>query len=129
VYWPDRRGRGLSGPVGEGYRLQTEVADLEAFLAKTGTDLVFGVSSGAVICLQAAFTMPAIRKAASFEPPLLMGSSTSTAYLARLDQEIARGKMAAALMTGMKATQMGPPVLRIVPRWLLEALTGAAMSS
>jgi hypothetical protein len=51
------------------------------------------------------------------------------AYLARFDQEMAQGKVAAALVTGMKGAQMGPPIFNIMPRWLLEALTNMMMKS
>jgi pimeloyl-ACP methyl ester carboxylesterase len=123
VYLPDRRGRGLSGPQGAGHGILKEVEDLEALLEKTGANRVFGVSAGAVICLQAALTLTAIERAAIFEPPLLVNGSVSTAFLSRFDEEMAEGKVAAALVTAMKGSQMGPPVFNIVPRGLLERLT------
>jgi pimeloyl-ACP methyl ester carboxylesterase len=70
VYLPDRRGRGLSGPYGKDYSIRKNVEDMDALLTKTGAHYVFGVSSGAIIWLQAALTLPAIHKAAIFEPPL-----------------------------------------------------------
>lgn len=106
VYLPDRRGRGRSGPQGNDYRLQKEVEDLEGLLAKTGAHQVFGVSAGALICLQAALTLPAIHKAAIFEPPLLISGSLSTAFLKRFDEEMANGDVASALVTAMKGSQM-----------------------
>lgn len=102
---------------------------MDALLTKTGAHYVFGVSSGAVICLQAALTLPAIRKAAIFEPPLLINGSVSTAFLARYDKEIAQGNVASALVTGMIASQMGPPIFNVMPRWLLELLTKMMMAS
>jgi hypothetical protein len=33
---------------------------------------------------------------------------------------MAQGKVAAALITGMKGAQMGPPIFNVMPRWLLE---------
>jgi hypothetical protein len=42
---------------------------------------------------------------------------------------MAQGKAAAALITGMKGAQMGPPIFNIMPRWLLELLTTMAMKS
>src|SRR5262249_25070500 len=54
VYLPDRRGRGLSGPYGDGYNMQREVEDLDALLTKTGARRGFGVSAGGLICLHAA---------------------------------------------------------------------------
>ncbi len=129
VYLPDRRGRGTSGPARDGDGLRRSVEDVDALLAETGAQLVFGVSSGAIILLEAALALPAVRKAAIFEPPLKIGDSLSTAFLTRYDDEIARGKVAAALVTGMKAAQVGPPIFDRVPRWLLERLTALMMAA
>ena len=126
VYLVDRRGRGLSGPYGTDYSLQQEVEDLEALLAKTGSYNVFGVSSGAIISLQAALTLTTIHKVAIYEPPLLV--KEPAAVLARFDREMAQGKVAAALVTAMKAAQMGPPIFNSMPRWLLERLTNMMMA-
>ncbi|HZS88620.1 MAG TPA: alpha/beta hydrolase [Chloroflexota bacterium] len=127
IFVPDRRGRGLSGPFGDDYSIQTEVDDLDALLAKTGAQHVFGVSSGGIICLQAALTLPAIRKAAIFEPPFFADRPLPAAALARFDRELARGKVAASLITAMKAAQVGPPIFNAIPRPLLELLTGMAL--
>jgi pimeloyl-ACP methyl ester carboxylesterase len=123
VYLPDRRGRGTSGPYGIGYGVTKEVEDLAALLDRTGARNVLGVSSGALISLQAALTLPEIHKAVIFEPPLNVNGSVSTAFLPRYDLEIATGNVAGALVTGMLATQMGPPIFARIPRWLLETLT------
>jgi pimeloyl-ACP methyl ester carboxylesterase len=128
VYVPDRRGRGLSSlPYSKDYRIQKDVEDLDALLAKTGACYVFGLSSGALISLQAALTLPAIHKVAIFEPPLFI-NGVPTAVLPRLEKEIAQGKLAAALITGMKAAQMGPPIFNSMPRWLLELLVKMVMA-
>jgi pimeloyl-ACP methyl ester carboxylesterase len=129
VYLPDRRGRGMSGPYGNDHDIEKDVEDLSAVLTKTGANGVFGVSSGALICLQAALTLPAIRKAAVFEPPLMFDGSAPTTLLRRYDEEIAQGNVALALITGMKAAQMGPPIFNLIPRRPLEWLTNMAMSS
>jgi len=129
VYLPDRRGRGLSGPYGRDYSVQEEVEDLDALLSKTGAHYVFGVSSGAIISLRAALTLPAIQKAAIFEPPLMFSGSAPTRWLTRFDNEMAQGKVAAAMITGMKGAQMGPPMLNLIPRWLLERMTTMMMAS
>jgi pimeloyl-ACP methyl ester carboxylesterase len=127
VYLPDRRGRGLSGPYGEGYSMQREVEDLDALLTKTGSQRVFGVSAGGLIALQAALTLPAIQKVAVYEPALIVNHSISTAFLPRHDREIAEGHIPAALVTGMLGAQMGPSFLRVMPRWLLETFTRQGM--
>jgi pimeloyl-ACP methyl ester carboxylesterase len=129
VYLPDRRGRGLSGPFGTGHGIREDVEDMDALLAKTSAHYVFGVSSGAIIWLQAALSLPAIRKAAIFEPPLLVDGSSPKDWLTRFDREIAQGNVAAAMITGMKGAQMGPPMLNLMPRWLLERLTTMMLAS
>lgn len=129
VYLPDRRGRGLSGPYGEGYSMQKEMEDLNALLAKTGARYLFGVSLGGLIALQAALTLPAIRKAAVFDPPMAVNGSISDDWLQRFDEEMAQGQIAAALVTSMLGAQMGPPVFNHVPRWLLNRLTRLMMAS
>lgn len=127
VYLPDRRGRGLSGPHSQNYSLQEDVDDMEAILKATGARSIFGVSSGGDICLQSALTLPGIDKVAVYEPALMPTNKTPNAVLARYDREIARGKLAAALVTGMKGGKMGPPIFNIMPRWLLVAMTNSFM--
>ena len=129
VYLPDRRGRGLSGPYSDADTMQQEVDDLDALLARTGARNVFAVSSGAIILLQAASSLPAIGKAAIFEPPLFDDDAKPIAVLTRYDREIAQGKVVAALITAMKGAQLGPPMFGVMPRWLLELLTGRYMAS
>jgi pimeloyl-ACP methyl ester carboxylesterase len=90
---------------------------------------VFGVSSGALITLQAALSLPALRKVVIFEPPLLVDGPSLTGSLARFDEAIAQDRVASALVTGMLAAQMGPAIFSLIPRWLLEPLTNAAMAS
>jgi pimeloyl-ACP methyl ester carboxylesterase len=129
VYLPDRRGRGLSGRYALDPVSQTEVEDLEALLTKTGAPYLFGVSSGAIIGLRAALSLPAIQKAALFEPPFMFNGTAPTTMFTRLDREIAEGRIASALITGMKAAQLGPPLLDHMPRWLLERLTEMMMAN
>ncbi len=130
VYLPDRRGRGQSPlAYSKNYRIQKDVEDIDALLAKTGAHAVFGLSSGALICLEAALTLPAIHQAAIYEPPLFLSSSEPTAFVSRFGREMARGKVAAALVTAMKGARMGPPLFNVMPRLLLESLTNMVMKS
>lgn len=129
VYLFDRRGRGLSGAYGKDYGIQKDVEDMDALLTKTGAHYVFGVSSGALIVLKAMLMLHTIHKAAIFEPPLSMNGSASTAWLDRYDREMAAGKVASALVTGMKGAQMGPPIFNMMPRWSLELLTNMMLAS
>ena len=127
VYLPDRRGRGLSGPYGKDYSSQEDVTDIDALLTATGAHHVFGVSSGGVIVLQSALTLPAIHKVAIYEPAFVKSVAKPATFLRRFDNEIAQGKVAAALVTGMLGAQMGPPIFNIMPRWLLERFTNLAI--
>lgn len=127
VYLPDRRGRGMSGAYRQPYNIQNDVEDIDALLTKTGAHDVFGISSGAIVLLNAALQLPSIRRAAIFEPPLITEGSLSIDFLPRFDQQIAEGKTAAALVTGMLGAQLGPPVFNKIPRVVLELLTRMMM--
>jgi pimeloyl-ACP methyl ester carboxylesterase len=120
VYVPDRRGRGLSGPPGDNYGLKAECEDLDALLQKAGAHNVFGLSSGALISLQAALVLPAIGKVALYEPPLSVNHSTPTDWLARYDREVAQGRLGSAMVTAIRGTKTAPPLLRFVPRFVLD---------
>jgi pimeloyl-ACP methyl ester carboxylesterase len=128
VYMPDRRGRGLSGPGESEFSILREVEDVEALINHAGVDYIFGLSSGALIALQSTLTLPVIRRAAIYEPPLFV-NGLPTALMVQYEKEMAEGKLAAALITAMKATQMGPRAFNVMPRWLLEILTTKAMES
>jgi pimeloyl-ACP methyl ester carboxylesterase len=122
VYVPDRRGRGMSESGGADYTTQKEVEDLDALLQATGARHVFGLSSGALIALQAALTLTTIEKLAIYEPPLFVNGAP-LALIQRYENEMAQNKIAAAMITAMQAAQMGPPIFNLLPRWLLEPLT------
>jgi len=113
----DRRGRGLSGLHGDQYCMTRECEDVEALLAQTGAHFVFGHSSSGLIALQAALTLPSLRKVAIYEPPLSLHGSISTSWIPRFDREIAQGKLASALITFIKADHLSR-----LPRWLLLPL-------
>lgn len=127
-YLPDRRGRGASGPVGPAYGLEREVADLGALLEATGASYVAGVSSGAIITLRTLLARPGgVRRAVVFEPPLLPDATALRGHLRRLESELDAGDTAAALVTGMKAAELGPPIFKVMPRPVLEPLTRRMM--
>lgn len=122
VYLPERRGH-MQDVKRSTYSMQKEVEDLDALLTKTGTHNVFGVSSGGLIALQAALTLPAIRKVAVYEPAFIVNHSLSTDFLSRYDREIAEGKIAAALISGMIGGKLGPAIFSMLPRFLMESMT------
>jgi pimeloyl-ACP methyl ester carboxylesterase len=121
LYVPDRRGRGLSGRHGQSYNLEKEGEDIEALVAKTGTRNLFGLSSGAIVLLQAALTTPSVQRIALYEPPLSINHSVPTAWVTRFDREIANGKLAAALVTVLRGLQASP-AFAVLPRFVLVPL-------
>ena len=129
VYLPDRRGRGMSGPHWPDHSVRTEVEDLQAVLAESGAQLVFGVSAGGLVVLEAARTLSGIRMIAVYEPALAMDATRHTAWLERFDRELADGKPAAAMITSMYGLELAPAFFKIMPRRLLASLTEKAMKS
>lgn len=128
VYLPDRRGRGLSGPHRPDHSMRTEIEDLQAVVARSGAQKVFGVSVSALIALQAARRTQAIRRVAVYEPALLMDTSGAyTSWVRRFDQQMARGQVADAEITSLRGLDLAPPAFRYMPRRLLAAVTNAAM--
>ena len=121
---PDRRGRGLSGPHGPNYCVQREVEDLRALIAATGARRVFGLSSGGLVTLRTALVTPELEEIALYEPPLSVGRSVPTAWLARYDEEVAAGKTTSALVSVMKGLG-GDPVFGRIPRAVLVPLLSA----
>ena len=123
VYIPDRRGRGLSGSFGENYSMQKEVEDLDAIIKKTGAHNAFGLSSGALILLEAALQLPSLHKAALYEPPLDVDNSIMDilSFMPRFDREIAEGKLADATVTQLKdfGKYFVPSWITGLPRFLL----------
>jgi pimeloyl-ACP methyl ester carboxylesterase len=95
VYRYDRRGRGESGDTAP-YAVAREIEDLDAVIAEAGgAAFVFGISSGAVLALEAAASGSAISKLALYEPPLTVdedASGESKEFGERLEQLVAEGR-------------------------------------
>ncbi len=69
VYTYDRRGRNDSGDTPP-YTIHREIEDISALIQAAGSPVgVYGISSGAILALEAAAEGVAIRKLAVFEPP------------------------------------------------------------
>jgi pimeloyl-ACP methyl ester carboxylesterase len=120
VFVPDRRGRGMSPrEYRPDHSIERDVEDLDCLLSHTGAQFVFGLSSGAVIALEAARTLPRIRKVALYEPPFQQ-HGMSAEMIARFNLEVSEGRLSAALVTAMTLVRLGPPWLRAVPRCLVQ---------
>jgi pimeloyl-ACP methyl ester carboxylesterase len=78
VFSYDRRGRGESGDTAP-YAMDREVEDIAALLGEAGgVAFVWGMSSGAVLALEAANRLCGIRKLALYEAPFIVDDSRST---------------------------------------------------
>lgn len=124
----DRRGRGLSPkPYDAGHDIARDVEDVDAVLAATGAGYVFGLSSGAVITLEAARTSSLVTKAAVFEPPFYAGGISHDG-IRRLDEAIERGDLGAALVEALRTSGTAPAPLRMLPRPLARLLGRLAIT-
>lgn len=124
VHLVDRRGRGLSGPIGAaGPYTGKEVDDLAAVLSATGARDILGVSSGALIALRAGLVVPSIDRIIAFEPPLSIDHSVRLDLLDRFLAELTAGDRPNALVSAMLAAEMGPPPLLKLPRAVLRMMT------
>lgn len=105
VYIPDRRGRGLSGSVGEGYRMAKECEDIDALLKQTGAAFLFGHSSGGLIALEAALELP-FAKLAVYEPALSIDGSIRTDWVPSFESAIHRNEILEALFIALEGINL-----------------------
>jgi pimeloyl-ACP methyl ester carboxylesterase len=104
VYLPDRRGRGLSGAYGENDDRVTEANDILALANATGTTQIFGLSSGAIITLQAVLLNPVIKKIALYEPPISLVKDQFKKLEITYKQAMSEGNLGRAMAVMLKGT-------------------------
>jgi pimeloyl-ACP methyl ester carboxylesterase len=118
----DRRGRGQSTDT-KPFAVRREVEDLEALARAVGPSHVFGMSSGAVLALEAAAGGVPMISVIAFEPPYMVGEHRKPAhaeYEARVTALIAEGRRDDALKLFMRT--VGVPgwmlaIMRLLPMW------------
>jgi pimeloyl-ACP methyl ester carboxylesterase len=125
----DRRGRGDSGDTPP-WTIEREVEDLAAILAAAGgRALVYGISSGALLALEAAVRGLPIDRLALYEPPIVLDPARQPSV--RLADEVAalaasgRRSEAAELFLTRAVGTPAPAVagMKQLPMWRgLEAL-------
>jgi len=115
VVVPDRRGRGMSGPYGEvGPRVvDREGADVRAVIAEVGAHDLFGLSTGALVSLNAVLGTTSVTRLALYEPPLSVYGSMPLEWLERYEREIAAGKTSSALITVMRGLRTDRAMSRV----------------
>lgn len=114
----ERRGRGLSPhPYDPAHDIAREIDDLDAVMAATGARALFGLSSGAVIVLEAARTLQHVEHAIVFEPPFY-ADGIDRNRLRRLFDDIDRRRFGAALIGALTTAGTAPAAINHLPRWL-----------
>jgi pimeloyl-ACP methyl ester carboxylesterase len=129
VYTYDRRGRGESGDTAP-YAVDREVEDLEALITEAGgSPYVCGLSSGAVLALEAAAYGLAISKLALYEPPLARGGGDlheTSDFTVRLEGLLAAGRRGDAVEWFFTNAGVPPEAIaemREEPEWqMFEAI-------
>ncbi|GMK37774.1 alpha/beta hydrolase [Paenibacillus sp. CCS19] len=122
VYNYDRRGRGDSEDK-HSYAIEREIEDLQALIdAAGGSAYVWGLSSGAVLALQAAASGVNMRKLALHEPPFIVDAADPLPpadFVAQVKKLIADNRRAEAIkyfMTkGMGAPSFVVGMMRLMP--------------
>lgn len=124
VYAYDRRGRGESGDTAP-FALEREVEDIDALIAAAGgSALVYGISSGAALALEAAHQLPSrITKLALYEAPYSVDEPSVErfkAYRAQVGEVLAQGRRGDAVELFMRlvgASDEGVAATRQSPAW------------
>src|ERR1700719_3167269 len=114
VFTYDRRGRGGSGDTAP-YAVEREVEDIAALLSEAGdAAFVWGMSSGAVLALEAANRLSGIKKLALYEAPFIVDDSRSTTEgdWVRIGEAVAADRRSDALKLFLKL--VGAPAFFIV---------------
>jgi pimeloyl-ACP methyl ester carboxylesterase len=111
VYTYERRGRGNSGDTAP-YSVAREIDDLEAIIKEAGgSACVMGMSSGAVLTLDAAAAGLPITKLALYEPPFIVDDSHAPRaddYLPVAKQLVAEGRKGDAIAHALTKTAFMP---------------------
>jgi pimeloyl-ACP methyl ester carboxylesterase len=123
VYTYDRRGRGESGDT-QPWSVEREVEDIAAIVREAGEPVyLYGISSGAVLALEAADRGVPIRKLALYEAPLMVDDSRPPLgddFLLRMKALIASNRRGDAVKMFMKAVgvpAIGIFFMRLMPVW------------
>src|SRR5258707_3398641 len=122
VFTYDRRGRGGSGDTAP-YAVEREVEDIAALLSEAGgAAFVWGMSSGAVLALEAANRLSGIKKLALYEAPLIVDDCRSMTEddWVRIGAAVAADRRSDAVKVFLKS--VGVPgffiaLMRLLPMW------------
>ncbi|RPI20144.1 MAG: alpha/beta hydrolase [Actinobacteria bacterium] len=125
VHTMERRGRGGSGPQGDGYSIARECEDVLAVQSETGASLLVGHSYGGLIALEVARNNDSFAKAAVYEPGVSIDGSMPVDWMPGYEKKFADGKRLDALVQFTLAD--APARIRRIPPWLMKAMVGLLM--
>ena len=93
---------------------------------KTGASRVFGLSSGAMITLEAAGTLTQVSRVAVYEPPFYP-EGISHEGIQQLNAEIEQGQLASALVSALSVAETAPAPIRILPKPVARLIAGGVL--
>jgi len=124
VYVYDRRGRGSSGDA-DLYEVDREIEDIEALITEAGGSAhVYGISSGAMLALEAVERGLSVTKLALYEPPLVVDHTRPPVpadFPGQLSKLVLSNRRAQAIrlfMTkGVRVPSIFVAIMPLMPAW------------
>lgn len=120
VHTLERRGRGRSGPQGDGYGIQKEMDDLLALQRETGASFLVGHSYGGLVALEAARNNDVFTKIAVYEPGVSIDGSMPVYWMPGYEKKLAENRNLDALVEFTLAD--APGRLAKIPAWLMKVM-------
>jgi pimeloyl-ACP methyl ester carboxylesterase len=120
VHTLERRGRGRSGPQGDGYGIQKEIDDVLAMQRGTGANCLVGHSYGGLIALEAARNNYTFTKLALYEPGVSIDGSMPVYWMPGYERKLAENRNLDALVEFTLAD--APARLAKLPAWLMKLM-------
>lgn len=120
VYTLERRGRGRSGPQGDGYSIQKEIDDVLALQKTTGATFMVGHSYGGLVALEVARNNDAFKKIALYEPGVSIEGSMPVYWMPGYEKKLAEKRNLDALVEFTLAD--APARLAKFPAWLMKLM-------
>lgn len=124
VYTYDRRGRGETGDGATPWSLEREIEDIDALIKEAGgSAFAFGVSSGAVLAMEAAGRLPGISRLAIYEAPYVVDDTfrpRPADIVQQMNDLLARDDRSGMLSAFMKivgAPAIGIAMMKLMPWW------------
>jgi pimeloyl-ACP methyl ester carboxylesterase len=120
VHTLERRGRGGSGPQGDGYGIQKEIEDVLALQRETGARFLVGHSYGGLVALEAARSNDLFKKIAVYEPGVSINGSMPVYWMKGYEKKLAENRKLDALVEFTLAD--APARLAKTPAWLMKLM-------